>query len=44
MPARPFRIALEVGDLDRATEFYARLLATEAGPSGAAASTSIAAR
>jgi catechol 2,3-dioxygenase-like lactoylglutathione lyase family enzyme len=29
MPAHIFRIILEVGDLDRATEFYARLLGTE---------------
>ena len=29
MPTRIFRIILEVGDLDRATEFYARLLDTE---------------
>jgi catechol 2,3-dioxygenase-like lactoylglutathione lyase family enzyme len=29
MPLRLFRIILEVGDLDRATEFYARLLGTE---------------
>src|SRR5580692_8995382 len=29
MPARICRIILGVGDLDRATEFYARLLGTE---------------
>jgi catechol 2,3-dioxygenase-like lactoylglutathione lyase family enzyme len=29
-----FRITLEVGDLDRATEFYARLLGTEGRPVG----------
>jgi catechol 2,3-dioxygenase-like lactoylglutathione lyase family enzyme len=29
MPSRIFRIILEVGDLDRATEFYARLLGAE---------------
>jgi catechol 2,3-dioxygenase-like lactoylglutathione lyase family enzyme len=29
MPARIFRIILEVADLDRATEFYSRLLDTE---------------
>jgi catechol 2,3-dioxygenase-like lactoylglutathione lyase family enzyme len=34
MPIRIFRIILEVADLDRATEFYARLLDTEGRPVG----------
>ncbi|HZL17999.1 MAG TPA: VOC family protein [Polyangia bacterium] len=34
MPARIFRIILEVGDLDRATEFYSRLLGAEGRPVG----------
>jgi catechol 2,3-dioxygenase-like lactoylglutathione lyase family enzyme len=34
MPARIFRIILEVDDLDRATEFYSRLLDTEGRPVG----------
>jgi catechol 2,3-dioxygenase-like lactoylglutathione lyase family enzyme len=34
MFARIFRIILEVGDLDRATDFYSRLLGTEGRPVG----------